>query len=136
MAAAIEEALVVILAAAAGATGIPATRLFPDFAPEGAAMPLLVYQQVGRSAEPAINEAASLTESRWQVTIWAATRAAARTAADAVRAALDNYAGAPGGVTVCRIFWQGESSDVDPGAGSNVGISYGVRQDYAVWTQE
>lgn len=58
--------------------GLVADRAYPDFAPEGAAAPYITYQQVGGEAFQFLERALlSKKHGRFQVAVWATTRAEA-----------------------------------------------------------
>lgn len=101
----IEEALTARLGAVAAVTALVGGRIYPVRAPEGAATPFLVYQRI--SALPRISAFgvdAGIAQPRFQVTAWAATYAAAKGAATAVRQALQRYRGTVLGVEILDVF--------------------------------
>ena len=62
--------------------GLVAGECYPDFAPEGAGLPRIVYQQVGGLAvDHQEGKPADLENARMQVVCWAATRDSATTLA-------------------------------------------------------
>lgn len=55
--------------------GIAADRVYPDFAPERAACPYIVYQQVGGGALNFLDSSAPGTKNaRFRISVWAKTR--------------------------------------------------------------
>jgi hypothetical protein len=76
------------LSAYAGVTAIvgagAGARIYPDEAKEGAALPLIVYNQGTALPEFTLNNALAATQNSISVTCWAATRIAAEALADAV----------------------------------------------------
>jgi hypothetical protein len=70
-------------------TGLVGGRVYPDVAPSGAALPRIVYQQVGGQAINYIEGTLPDKEhGRMQITCWAATRGAAITLAKQAEAAI------------------------------------------------
>lgn len=64
-------------------------RVFPDLAPEGVHVPFIVYQQVG-GQDPSFleNTVPSKRNGRFQLSVWAATRAQASTLGAQIEAAM------------------------------------------------
>jgi hypothetical protein len=61
-------------------SGLVEGRVFPDMAPEGVAVPFIVYQQVGGQAPSFLeNNVPSMKNGRFQISVWAGTRAHATT---------------------------------------------------------
>jgi hypothetical protein len=71
-------------------TGLVAGRVYPDVAPELAALPLITYIQVGGEAPNFLDSATlpSKRNARVQIDCWATTRAAATTLAQQIEDAL------------------------------------------------
>ncbi|MDH4425069.1 MAG: DUF3168 domain-containing protein [Acidovorax sp.] len=71
-----------------------ADRVYPDVAPAGAALPRIVYQQVGgRSMQYSEGNLATSENARMQLVCWATTREAATTLAKQAEDALLAAAG-------------------------------------------
>jgi hypothetical protein len=69
--------------------GLVGQRCYPDEAPEGVARPYIVYQQAGGQAVTFVEAAVpSKKNGRFQITVWADTRAAAATANLQIEAAM------------------------------------------------
>lgn len=97
--------------------------VFPDVAPVDAALPRLVYQQLGGNTIAYVgDELPDLENARMQVTAWATTRASAKTLIKAAEAALR----------------QAADLQADP-VGASVSIYedgtqlYGSRQEFSIW---
>lgn len=73
----------------AALSGLVGGRVYPDVAPQGAALPRIVYQQVGgRKVQYTEGQLPSTENARMQVVCWAATRDGATTLAKQVEDAL------------------------------------------------
>jgi hypothetical protein len=105
-------------------TGLVAGRVYPDVAPQAAALPRIVYQQVGGKSINYTDAALPSTRNgRFQIASWATTRAAATGLALQVEAALilsASIQARPIGAHV-SIFEQA------------TGL-YGAYQDFDVWS--
>lgn len=100
-----------------------ANRVYPIVAPRGAALPHIVYQQIGgeglnflESAEP------SKKNSRFQIRTWAATHAAAVALARSIEDRL--VASTTLRATVLGAFIDTSEDDLD---------LYGTLQDFSIW---
>jgi hypothetical protein len=117
-----------------GVTAIVGTdpvRVFPSIAPEGADTPLIVYAKVGASRTHVSGHDTDLASAHIRVACWADTALGAITLAAAVRAAMQDYSGTAGGVTVQRVFLEDESSDYDDVVQRHVS-----EIDFTVWFVE
>lgn len=65
-------------------------RLYPAVAPEGAAAPFGIYLLVAGLPENSLQGRSNLTNSRYQVDVYAATKADAETLAASVRTAMND----------------------------------------------
>ena len=101
---------------------LASARVYPDFAPEGAALPYIVYQQVGGVAVNYLESAMpDKRNARVQVAVWATTRSEANTLARSVESTLVTN-------TTLRAFVLGALvADFD----EDVGL-YGARQDFSI----
>lgn len=104
--------------------GLVANRAYPDEAPEGAARPYIVYQQIG-GVSPTFMERASPSKKngRFQFAVWADTRATASQISLQVEAAL----------VAASVF------DAKP-IGDRTAVKddetklRGTRQDFSIWS--
>jgi len=97
---------------------------YPDVAPHGAALPLIVYQQVGGRAEAFTeNTAPAFEAARIQVSCWAASRSEASTLSKAVETALIQSAACIARPMAARV------SVFEPD-----GNEYGTHQDFEITT--
>jgi hypothetical protein len=89
---------------------------FPMRAPEGQALPYVIYGRMATARESIFTGTASLNVNPagdFAVEIYAATYTAAKTLADAVRVGLHNFTGTASGVTI-RLCLLTEERDGDP----------------------
>ena len=104
--------------------GLVAGECYPDFAPEGAGLPRIVFQQVGGLAvDHQEGKPADLENARMQIVCWAADRDTASALAKQVEDAL---LAAPAPVQATRLGARVSVVDDDTGL-------RGARQDYSMW---
>jgi hypothetical protein len=145
----IEEALVKLLKEAAGVdpadaarlaachqvASIVAGRIYPKRAPQGERRAHIVYHRISGAREHSQDGPSGLARPRIQLDLWAPKYADVRTRADAVRVALDGFAGsigeAPGAVNVNAVFLEDEDDDWDDDRELHM-----YRQDFTVWHNE
>lgn len=135
----IEEALRAILTANAGVTAIVSTRVYPVVIPQAATLPAVAYQRISATREHNLGGPGGLTRVRFQLTMAAATYAAMKALANAVRVALDGYRGTVSGVFVQAALSEGEREQfvgetVQTGAEAN--MTYNTQLDVLVWHSE
>jgi hypothetical protein len=105
-------------------TGFVAGRVYPDVAPSGAALPRVVFQQVGGQADVFLDGSLPDKENgRIQVACWATTRAAAITLAKQVEVAMTGSAS-----FICRPMGA-RISGYEPE--TNL---YSSHQDFSIWS--
>lgn len=98
-------------------------RVYPDFAPSGAAFPYIVYQQVGGTATTFLDKAVpSMRNGRFQIEAWAKTRSEAVGLAMAIESAM----------TVCAEFEAKPMTAHISDAVEELAL-YGSIQDFSVW---
>jgi len=125
-----EALLVAKLKATAGVTAIVAARIYPMFAPQGAALPFLIYET---TMDQPVNHAGGTTGTRQiqiALTCFASTYTGAKALAAAVEAALSGWIDANGCV------WLLESAHDEAGdmmQGRDVPEYFAVVQEYSVW---
>jgi Protein of unknown function (DUF3168) len=99
-------------------------RCYPDEAPSGAALPYIVYQQIGgESVLYMENVLPSKKNGRFQVAVWATTRTQAASlslSAEAAVVASTDFQATPLGAAVADIDAQTDYR--------------GMRQDFSVWS--
>ena len=128
-----EEAIINRLLATAGVTALVGTRVYPGVRTQGAALPALVFNRISGVRDYTMIEASGQVESRVQIDAWAASYAAAKTLARAVRASLSGIAGTYSGVEVQGVFLDGERDSFEGEAPDRL---YRVSMDFNVWAVE
>jgi len=88
------------------------TRVAADILPEQTTMPCVRLSQIGGEVLLAMEAPAGMREYRIQITAFASTSSAARTLAEACRAALHYYAGTVSAVAIQRIIATSEPAVV------------------------
>lgn len=130
----IEEALYAHLAASAGVAALVSARIYPQTIPQDIALPAIAYQRISGVREYSHGGPSQLAHPRFQFTCQAATYAAAKSLANAVRAALSGYRGTmggAGGVVVGGCFMVNEVDGFELPGETNV-----VRLDIVIWHEE
>jgi hypothetical protein len=103
-------------------SSLVAGRCYPDVSPDGAAMPLIIYQQAGGKAVDFMEaKVPDKDNARVQVHVWSKTRLEASQIARAARVALVEGA--------AKASTQGAAVSLHDDALK----LYGARQDYSVW---
>ncbi len=141
----LEQAILTALRSDASLAALVGTRVHHVVLPQGSALPAVVFQRVSTVPQHAMGADAALTMARIQVTSLAnadLTQGAVigvLDVASAVKAALRDRRGLLGGasgVSVDRVFYEGDrvTYDDDPD-GTYPGV-WQVDQDYLVWYQD
>lgn len=112
-------------------TALVGVRMYPRRLPQGPTLPAIAYQRIDTRREHDMDGPDGLPRARVQLSIWAASVAAAEELAAAVRGRLDGYKGAWGSVTVGSCLCVGERDLDDPETGRNA-----VVQDYMIQWRE
>lgn len=105
-------------------TGLVSGRIYPDVAPSGAALPRIVYQQIGgQSINFTEGTLPDKENARMQVVCWAATRLAAINLAKQVEAAIVAATGFQATPIGARISGYEQDTNL-----------YSSMQDFSIWT--
>jgi len=111
-------------------------RISPLESQQGAILPYIVYQRIAGPRLRSLDGASGMATPRIQLDIWDDSYADTKTLADAVRNALDDYAGVIAGYTVRDLYIEDEGeSFLHPGGGDEL-RAFGMRQDYVIWFEE
>lgn len=121
----IEQAMHSLISTAVAAT---TPRVYPVLIPQGADLPLSVYQKVTGNRDHALGGFTGLTYSRFQIEAWAETYSEAKALMAAIAAALDDYSGTVGTVRIGSCLMQAERDFYEPDAGAHRIIA-----DFTVW---
>lgn len=96
----IQEALVSVLEGSAAVAALVGDRIYPEVAEQGAPLPRVTYQRVSALRSWDMGGPSGLVESRFQFDAWGDTYARMVQLVEAIRTALDGFAGAPLGVAI------------------------------------
>lgn len=77
-----------ILAGHSTLVALVGSRIYPQNAPDNAAVPYVIYQQISGQRDIAMDGATGRVESSWQISCWANTPASAATICQAAYGAL------------------------------------------------
>ena len=86
---------------------------FPLTAPQGQALPIVIYKRTGTSRERTLANAIGLPVASFEINIYSLTYAEAKSISEEIRSALDEYVGTNAGVVVERSTMTDESDDID-----------------------
>lgn len=131
----IHEAVRALLIADSTISGIVSTGIYPLIAPQGSSLPCIVYQRISGPRISAHDGPSGLARPRYQYTCIAATYAAAKALANAVREVLDGYSGTTNGVQIETILIENEM-DVYNFETDERASSYSVIIDCVIWHLE
>ena len=86
---------------------------FPLTAPQGQALPIVIYKRTGTSRERTLANAIGLPVASFEINIYSLTYAEAKSLSEEIRSALDEYVGTNAtGVVVERSNMTDESDDI------------------------
>jgi hypothetical protein len=86
---------------------------FPLTAPQGQALPIVIYKRTGTSRERTLSNAIGLPVASFEINVYSLTYAEAKSLSEEIRSALDEYVGTNAGVVVERSTMTDESDDID-----------------------
>jgi hypothetical protein len=86
---------------------------FPLTAPQGQALPIVIYKRTGTSRERTLANAIGLPVASFEINVYSLTYAEAKSISEEIRSALDEYVGTNAGVVVERSTMTDESDDID-----------------------
>lgn len=129
----LETDLRTYILADATVAGLIAARLYPDKLPQNATLPAVVYQEVSSVPIDHVHGAEGrLMRSRYQFTVWASTRAVAKSIDEAIRVRIDGTGRSTMGSTAMHaILRQERVSGWDYDADDDH-----VATDYYIWYRE
>lgn len=129
---AIEDGLKAALDADTDVNALVAGRIYPEVLPQDVILPAVVYEQQSSPYVQTLSQASNLAPLVYSITSWATTYLGASELADAIRKALDNYAGTWDGETVC-VQIVDENDQLNDSPDSELGRRYGVEQEVLVF---
>lgn len=109
------------------------TSIYPNIVPQGADIPAITYQQISGPRLHDMQGAVGMCKARYQINCWAASYAAAKELAEAVRLTLDGYS-SEGTIKVIHLANEGDLPKTLPGLDQLT--RYGKRLDFFVWFTE
>ena len=117
--------------------GLVGQRIYPLFAPQGAATPFMVYGEVGMESTPSHSHGGGgLSRTLFRLTIWSTSYSEARNIANMVRDILDGFKGAAGAGTITSCLRRDERDKLDlPQSGEEAPL-YGREADYSIRYEE
>jgi len=133
---AIEKALYYILENDVTTFGLVSTRVYPNRVPQSAAAPMIAYFQITGDRDHVLGSATGYVTARFQLNLWDDDYTGARTLANAVRNALDDYAGTVGTVVIHRILIDSERDMSEFPSDTQLLFRYGKVLDFTVWFNE
>jgi Protein of unknown function (DUF3168) len=143
----LDPALRAFLLADAGIAAAVAERIYPVRAPQGSAVPLVVYRLIGEDSDYHMGGASGLVRQLFQLDTYAAGADAAAELAGALRTRLDGFRGPMADVRVQGVFFQTEDDATSvpaiaeleaesEGGAPEGGDLARVRQEYSIVWEE
>lgn len=107
------------------------TKCYPVKLPQSPTYPLILYTKISGMRDHVLSGASGRAHPRFQVEAWAETYSGAKTLADAIRNALDDYSGTASGTVIHSCLIDSErdvyESEIE---------KYRVIQDFFIWHEE
>jgi hypothetical protein len=103
------------------------TRCYPVTIPQSPTYPLILYTKISGDRDHALRGASGHAHPRFQIEAWAETYTGAKTLADAIRNALDDYSGTAAGTVIHSCLIESERDTYE----SEIEI-YRIMQDYMI----
>lgn len=132
----LESAIVALLTADVTISAAVSARIYPDWAPAGAVLPMIVYNRQTTTRVQAAEGSIGMVLATIEISCWAKTYMAVLSLASAIRLCLDKYAGISGGVTISCVRLDGESDTPLVEPGNEQMNEYGINLDFSVWYRE
>ena len=132
----IEEGIATYLLSKTGITNLVDDRINFSLAPQGEEFPQIGIAKTSGPRVHSHSGSSGLAHPRYQFHCWAATYAAAKSLADALRLVMDGYKGAMGGESIGAVLFLDEGDVLEIAAGNEAQRLHGIRQDYTIWHGE
>jgi hypothetical protein len=87
------EGIFSLLCQNSSVSALIATRIYPLLLPNRATLPAATYQVISTTPLYDLQDRVNVTKLRLQIDVWASTYVAARSTAEAILSALDNFSG-------------------------------------------
>jgi hypothetical protein len=126
----IEKAIRSVLVADSAVKAIT-TRCYPATLPQDPTYPLILFSKVTGNRDHHLQGPSGLAHPRFQVEAWALTYDAAKALANAIRVALDGYAGTQGTVVIRSIIMDSERDFYEDAVSC-----HRVVMDFFTWHEE
>jgi hypothetical protein len=110
----IEAALYTTLTSHVGLSALLSTRAYPDLLPDNPTMPALTFQMISNVREERHRGQTGDASPRFQITVWADTRASRAAVAEQVRLAVMAMDGSVVGVEIKGVENAGETRTYEP----------------------
>ena len=107
------------------------TRCYPVTIPQSPTYPLILYTKITGMRDHHLRGPSGHAHPRFQVEAWSKTYTEAKTLADAIREALDGYAGTVSGTIIRSCLIESERDDYQKAV-----EVYRELQDYFIWHEE
>jgi hypothetical protein len=130
------DAVYTILSSAAGVTAITSTRIYPIQAPQNVTKPYITYQRISTERDYTLGGPDGLVNAILQVDCWAATNDAARSLADAVRLAFDDYRGTSSSVVIQGTFLHNDFDNWEQELAGGEPLLHRVTLEFSAWYEE
>lgn len=128
----IDEALQDHCLSDAGLRALVADRIYPDFAPAGAATPYVVRSRISNPPHDSLSGEAAIANPTYQFTVVAGSCRERGAVADALRASLSRYSG-PMGTEDVEVSSPEEADDVEAANDGSERRLFVRRLDFEVW---
>jgi hypothetical protein len=132
----IEGAIYDVLHDDATVLGIVVAKIYPNNIPQGITVPAISYHEISGMRDHVLGSATGLVMSRYQINCWDDDYAGVRTLANAVRNALDDYAGTKDSTYIQRALIDGENDISEFPADTQLLFRYGKALDFIIWFNE
>jgi len=101
----IEAELYAYLTAQSSITNLIGSRIYPDVAPQGASIPLVVYSKQSTDRQVTLKRSVGICTARIQLDVFGSSRTVCETIVEAIRLAVDGFHGNWGTtfIHLCRL---------------------------------
>lgn len=132
----IETAIWKSLTDEATISAIISARLYPMIAPQDAALPFMVYQQISGDRDYVLAGPSGLTHSRYQLNCWATTPSGAKLLFEAVRIFWDGFSGTVLNRVIQLVMFENELDRFEKTVGVDQLDIYGKQVDFKISFRE
>lgn len=133
----IEQAIYSIVSGDADISAVVSTRIYPNVAPQSAALPYITYQKISAYHDQATTNSTGLANGVFQINCWSDDYDELKDLTEKVRLALQAYS--PATVAGCYIaavhLLDERDAPSDPEFGQDIGV-FGTQSDFRIWFNE